>query len=141
MNKHAAPWMLLETACVAGWILVSCAAPDRITQRPATVIQADARQAAQLVAEGQVVVLDIRTPEEFAAGHIRGAKNIDFHAPDFTAQLAKLDREQSYLLHCRSGRRSSNALSQFTTRQFQHVVHLEGGILAWEAAGNPVTRQ
>ena len=59
------------------------------------VVHVDASGAARLIAEGKVVVLDIRTPDEFAAGHFGGATNIDFHARDFADRLARLDRNQT----------------------------------------------
>ncbi|MCL4177980.1 MAG: rhodanese-like domain-containing protein [Verrucomicrobia bacterium] len=102
------------------------------------VVHVDASGAARLIAEGKVVVLDIRTPGEFAAGHFGGATNIDFHARDFADRLAVLDRNQTYLLHCASGRRSRESLTTFEKLDFKAVVHLDGGIRAWKSAGHPV---
>ena len=55
------------------------------------------------------VVLDVRTKKEFAAGHIAGTKNLDFHSPDFEKEISKLDKTKIYLVHCASGRRSALA--------------------------------
>jgi rhodanese-related sulfurtransferase len=108
---------------------------------PANVTHADAKEAAKLVAKSEVVVLDVRTPGEYSAGHITGATNIDFLAGDFSERLAKLDREKSYLVHCASGGRSTRALPQLSKLGFKHVVHLDGGFKAWQAAGNPVEKR
>jgi len=100
----------------------------------------DPQQAQKLVAEKKVVVLDIRTPGEFASGRIAGAKNIDFQAADFEQQIDRLDKSKSYLVHCASGGRSSHSLPLFKTHQFLSVYHLDGGIKAWQKAGLPVEK-
>lgn len=100
----------------------------------------DAAGAARLLAGGGVVVLDVRTPREFAAGHIAGARLIDFNASNFEQQLAQLDRKQKYLVHCAVGGRSGKSLSTFRKLGFEQVVHLDGGMKAWQAAGQPVTK-
>lgn len=101
----------------------------------------NAKQAADLLKQSKgVVVLDIRTPDEFKAGHLEGAKNIDFRAADFEAQLGKLDKSKAYLLHCASGRRSTTSLKQFEKLGFQAVYHLDGGIKAWQQADLPVVK-
>lgn len=106
-----------------------------------TVIRhVDAAGAERLIADGKVVVLDVRTPAEYAAGHLAGAKLVDFRAADFATNLARLDREQPYLLHCASGRRSTAALKVFEELGFRDVTHLDGGLKAWTDAGKPVSR-
>jgi rhodanese-related sulfurtransferase len=85
-------------------------------------------------------VLDVRTPAEFAAGHLAGAINVDFKAPNFQAQAAKLDRARSYLVYCRTGHRSGLALPILQRLGFTHLLHLEGGISAWQRDGLPVER-
>jgi rhodanese-related sulfurtransferase len=102
------------------------------------VVRVDAPGAAALVKSNQVVVLDIRTPAEFVDGHVAGAVNIDFHGADFSNRLARLDRDQTYLLHCASGRRSQDSLPTFSALGFKSIVHLDGGIKAWKSAGLPV---
>lgn len=103
-------------------------------------VHVDASGAARLIGEGKVVVLDIRTPAEFAAGHVAGATNIDFHARDFADQLARLDRNRTYLVHCATGRRSRDSLATFEKLDFKAIVHLDGGIRAWKSAGHSVER-
>ena len=105
------------------------------------VTHADAKEAAKLVTKNEVIVLDVRTPGEFSAGHIGGAKNIDYLAGDFADRLAKLDREKTYLVHCAVGGRSTKALPRFSKLGFKRIVHLDGGFKAWQAAGNPVEKK
>lgn len=85
-----------------------------------------------------MVVLDVRTPEEFADGHIEGAINIDFYAADFESMLAELDREAEYVMYCRSGNRSAQTATIMRRLDFAQVDEIEGGILSWVAAGLPV---
>ena len=85
-----------------------------------------------------LVVLDVRTPEEFAAGHLEGAIMIDFYREDFSERLAELDPNQPYLLYCRSGNRSERTRSIMEAMGFTDVADLDGGILAWSQAGYPV---
>lgn len=88
----------------------------------------------------KLIVLDIRTAKEFATGHLKGAKNIDFQNAGFKDAIAKLDRQKRYLVHCRSGGRSSASLPVLKSLGFKHVFHLDGGMLGWEKAGNAVVR-
>ena len=80
----------------------------------------------------EAVVLDIRTPKEYAEGHIPDAINIDYKADSFESELEKLDRDTTYLMHCRSGRRSANSLEIFEKLGFRHVIHMDDGILGWQ---------
>lgn len=87
-----------------------------------------------------LVILDIRTAEEFAAGHLAGAINIDYYASDFEDQLADLNLDVPYVMYCNSGNRSSNALPVMDSLGFQEVYELDGGIQAWFGAGLPTER-
>ena len=86
------------------------------------------------------VVLDVRTPKEFAAGHLAGAVNIDWNADDFGKKVAALDKSKTYLVHCAVGGRSAKASDKMTAIQFTNVYNLEGGMKAWEKAGKPVEK-
>ncbi|MGB2429790.1 MAG: rhodanese-like domain-containing protein [Akkermansiaceae bacterium] len=92
--------------------------------------------AQKLLAENNDVrVLDVRTPAEYAEGHIAGAVNVDFKSPDFAENIAKLDKNTTYIVHCRSGRRSSNSLPILKEQGFTTVYHLNKGYNAWKDAG------
>ena len=86
------------------------------------------------------VVLDVRTPREFAGGHILGATNIDWNAGDFERRVARLDRSKTYLVHCAVGGRSAKAAEKLMSLQFTNVYNLEGGMKAWEKAGKPLEK-
>ena len=86
------------------------------------------------------VLLDIRTPGEFNDGHIEGAVLVDYYARDFVDRLKGLDRNQTYLLYCRSGNRSAKSLAIFAQLGFRHVYHLDTGIRGWVQEGFPLVR-
>ncbi len=91
--------------------------------------------AAKLKEDAKIVVVDVRTPEEFKEGHIKGAVNIDFKSEDFAEKLGKLDRKKTYLMHCRSGGRSGASFAVWKSLGFEKVLHLKSGALGWEKAG------
>jgi len=82
-----------------------------------------------------IIVLDVRTSKEYSAGHISGSKHIDFYQEDFADKLSQLDKSAVYLLHCKSGGRSSKALKVMQNLGFGSVYHLDGGFDAWKEAG------
>lgn len=93
----------------------------------------------QAMAEPGVQLVDVRTPAEFAAGHLQGAANIDWTAKDFATAFAVLDPERPVLLYCHGGGRSEQALEHLAASGYS-ARHLEGGIAAWKKAGLPVER-
>ena len=98
-------------------------------------------EAAALQADppADLVVLDVRTPEEFAEGHLDDATLLDFYRTDFAGRVAELDRDRPYLLYCRSGNRSGQTRARMEQLGFTDVTDVDGGIAAWTAAGLPVT--
>jgi len=87
------------------------------------------------------IILDVRSPEEFAEGHLAGAVNMNVLAPDFSAQLATLDRGKTYLVYCRTGNRSTKAVQAMERLGFRSVYHMVEGILGWQKKGFPVSRR
>ena len=86
-----------------------------------------------------VVILDVRTPEEFAGGHLENAVNLDFHSETFKDTLNKLDHSKTYLVYCQVGVRSGRALRLMKKLGFREAYNLAGGIIDWEEAGFPTT--
>lgn len=93
--------------------------------------------AAYLGDNPEAVILDVRTPEEFAEGHLEGAVNIDFYAANFQDTLNELDPASDYVVYCRSGNRSSQTLTMMEELGFVTVHDVDGGIAAWVEAGVP----
>lgn len=94
---------------------------------------------AKRVADSHVQLLDVRTAEEYAEGHIDQALNIDVNQPSFLEDAtAQLDKDRPVAVYCRSGKRSAHAAGMLTEQGYQ-VVNLSGGIIAWKAGNMPVT--
>jgi len=98
----------------------------------------DAASAATFLAENSPIIIDVRTQEEFAAGYIAGATLIDISSAGFVDAISALDRSATYFVYCRSGNRSATATSTMIELGFTSVYELDGGIVAWAAAGNDI---
>lgn len=100
---------------------------------------ADVQEFAELIADSNVVVLDVRTAAEFAEGHIQRAILIDQGQSDFMEKAkATLPTDKTIAVYCRSGRRSANAAERLADVGYK-CVNLKGGIIAWKDSGHPVT--
>ena len=101
----------------------------------------DVKEFAELSADSNVVILDVRKADEFAEGHIKGAILIDQFQNDFVEQAqAKLPKDETIAVYCRSGRRSANAAGKLADVGYK-CVNLKGGILAWKEANMPVIKE
>jgi rhodanese-related sulfurtransferase len=109
---------------------------------PATITQIDADAYLQLKASTpDLQLLDVRTPEEVAAGIIAGAQHINVHDGDFAEKASKtLDKNLPLVLYCKAGGRSAKAADLLAQQGFSKIYNLTGGIIAWESAGKPVQR-
>lgn len=96
--------------------------------------------AQKIISGGEVVVIDVRTPEEFASGHIPNARNIDIKEDSFNKKIAELDIDENYIINCQMGGRSSRATARMEEIGFKNVKNLIGGITAWKEAGLPVEK-
>jgi rhodanese-related sulfurtransferase len=85
-----------------------------------------------LATANNFVLLDVRTQEEFKAGHLAGAKKLDYLSGEFQANLAGLDKEKTYFVYCRSGGRSAGACKALAKAGAAKVYNLDGGYLAWQ---------
>ena len=83
----------------------------------------------KLMKNENTVIIDNRTNEEYETGHIEGALLIDYHSSDFEDKIDELDRDKTYLIYCRSGRRSLAAMNLMKEYGFREVYNLEGGII------------
>ncbi len=85
-------------------------------------------------------IIDVRTPAEYAEGHLENAVNIDFRADDFEDRVDELDKDKTYVIYCRSGFRSAGARDAMKELGFSEVYNVLGGITGWTAAGFPVVK-
>ena len=126
---------LLRSLCVVGILVLgtaACSSSDSNHSSDTTVIDV------QLVPAGKVI--DVRTAEEFAEGHVKGARNLDIRNGDFEKALASLDKEASYSVYCRSGNRSATAVELMRNAGFTNVVDLGAVEEAAQALALPIVQ-
>jgi rhodanese-related sulfurtransferase len=86
------------------------------------------------------VVLDVRTPEEFKDGHIEGAININYNSGGFKTELSELNKNKTYFVYCRTGRRSAEAVKIMRDLGFTNIIQMKGDILKWQSANLPLVK-
>jgi rhodanese-related sulfurtransferase len=128
--------VLLVTAAI---LSVGC------TKVPTQIIaDITAQQASTLIQNNQdntdFVIIDVRTPGEFAQGHIENASNLDYQSETFRDELNNLDKDKTYLVYCGSGGRSAGALAIMKELGFMEAYNMLGGISQWQAEGLPTTK-
>jgi len=120
--------------------------PEELSsQKQTTIIKKLApKEALELIQKNSknpgFVILDVRTPEEFESGHIEGAININYHTDTFIEDLNKLDKNKSYLVYCRTGRRSGDTVGIMTKQGFKELYRTDGDIVKWKSEGLPVVK-
>lgn len=82
--------------------------------------------------QDNVVLLDVRTPEEYQAGHIKNAVLLDYNGGVFDSAFQNLNKEKIYLIYCRSGKRSDGAASKMKTAGFKKIYQLKNGFIGWK---------
>ncbi|MCU0435735.1 MAG: thioredoxin domain-containing protein [Bacteroidia bacterium] len=119
------------TAVLAAVLLIQCQQPQNTLAAPEF-----SQQLAKLDNEQ---LIDVRTPEEYAGGHIEGAVNIDFYGEAFDNAISQLDKTRPVYVYCKVGGRSAKAAASMRTKGFTQVVELQGGFDAWNNANFPVS--
>ncbi len=126
---------LVVLVSVAATTLAACSSPETADPAAGSAVVATAQPAqARALVDAGAQVIDVRTPEEFAAGHLSGATNIDVQAADFSDRVGKLDPGATYVLYCRSGSRAGAAADMMAGMGFTDVVNA-GGFDSLAAAG------
>jgi rhodanese-related sulfurtransferase len=115
-------------------IFVSALALSSCSSTP-SAINLDVAGFAEQITKADVITLDVRTPGEFAEGHIAGAINIDVEGGTFETEIAKLDKTKSYSVYCQSGRRSLIAADKMSASGFEKLSNLDNGINDWITNG------
>jgi len=126
-------------------IILSCVRP--IThikkEKPATQMIKDItpKEALALIQANKgnpnFIIIDVRTPREYRAEHIKGAINIDYYSEAFKTKIANLDKTKTYLIYCKSGHRSGLTLKLMQELGFSRVYNMIGGIIQWKDEGYP----
>lgn len=98
----------------------------------------DSKEAYGLIkADSNITILDVRAAKEFADGHVAGAVNIDVNQTDFAQKIDQLDRSKTYIVYCRSGRRSSKAVGIMAAKGFKNLYNVSDGFVGWNKNGLP----
>ena len=133
-RRNGIVWTVLFMLAIATSALAAGSPTTNVTVgRAQTLIKERAGQA-------DFVILDVRTPGEFSEGHLRGAVNLDVQSPDFEKRLRALDRNKSYLVYCRTGNRSRQAILAMEALGFRSISHMNEGIVKWKQQQLPLTR-
>jgi thioredoxin 1 len=115
----------------------SCQSQQGPAQSTNTTLSVDEYEK-KLTEQKDVQLIDVRTPEEFAQGHLKGAINYDFRSKDFENQIQKLDKTKPVMVYCLSGGRSSSAAQVLGEKGFSEVYNMKGGIMKWNAENKPL---
>jgi rhodanese-related sulfurtransferase len=128
--------ILLVSTLFLSLFFVACG--DAIAQNGVSVVEVADFQTK--IAQPKMQVVDVRTPQEFATGHISDAQNINFYDAEFRAKMDALDKSKPIAVYCAAGGRSNKAAKILLDLGFKNVIDLKGGITAWKAAGKPVSQ-
>lgn len=124
---------LVGVVLVVALVATSCGS----SEADGEVEVAPPREAVELIDSGDYVVLDVRTAEAFAAGHVAGAVSLPYRTPGFGSRLRGLDRDERYLVYSRSGEAASEVTERMVAEGFEGVVDAGAfGLLA--IAGAPL---
>lgn len=138
--------LILSVSLIIGVVLVGgCTGNEAQTVTETQIIEVVTPQEAFNMIESNrnnpdFVIIDIRTPEEFAEGYIEGAINIDYYSATFEDELDSIDKNKMYLIYCQWGNRSGATLATMEGLKFMEVYDIKSGIEAWLAEGLPVVK-
>jgi phage shock protein E len=120
---------------------VSSTIKSGTTQIINNISAAEAKELIQAnTANPNFIIIDVRTPEEYAQGHLENAILIDYNNDSFKTEIKKLNRNKKYLIYCRTGNRSAGARDFMQASGFMDINHMDGGITEWQSRGYPVVK-
>jgi phage shock protein E len=103
--------------------------------------QVNSQEASKMLQSNKkLVILDVRTPEEFSAGHIKNAINIDIRQADAFSKIDKLNKNGTYLVHCRTYHRSTTAVKHMKEAGFSNIYQIMDGFSGWSQNNLPVVK-
>ncbi len=119
---------------------VEAQGPSAGVETPAEPVRVGVPEFADIIADPSVTIVDVRTPQEFADGHIDGAVNIPVELPDFMDRVSELDPSGTYAVYCRSGNRSQPAVDGMASAGINGIYELESGTNGWTSGGQPLVQ-
>lgn len=117
--------------------------PTQVTEVKATAFAKDVNVASfkKLVDNNTGLIVDVRTPQEYASGHIAGAINIDWkNQEEFTSKIKEVSKDKTVLIYCHSGHRSGLATKYLKNEGYSKIYNLETGIMGWKGENLPVEK-
>jgi len=134
----------IDITDIEGWEILDSAAQAVQVIKNITVKEAndliESKHQCVPCERARFVIMDVRTPEEYAKGHLEKAINLDYRSKTFKDDLNKLDKNKVYLIYCRSGGRSAKVLDIMKELGFTEAYNVLGGITQWEAEGLPIIK-
>lgn len=122
---------VLSLALLALFWIASCQSTQSQSIKNVTTAEAE-----KMIKDNpNLVILDVRTAEEYAEGHLDKSVQMDVTKSDFETEAAKLDKTKTYLVYCRSGKRSATACEMLAKLGFANVSNMQGGYMSWSAEG------
>ena len=126
---------LITLALVAVFAVAACDSGDSSDAPGAYTVSA--AEAVELIESGERMIIDVRSPAEYAEAHIAGAVNINVEGADFDTRIEELDPDEPYLVYCRSGNRSAQAAERMESIGIKDIADA-GGLADLARAGAPV---
>ena len=142
-SRRALAALLMVGAMSVAFMTIATAGEPAATA-PASAAAAVAPMSQEALLEHQsrhpdhLFVLDVRTPQEYAEGHVPGAVNVPYD--QLASRLAEVPKDKDVVLYCKSGRRAGIAAETLTANGYTRLSHLEGDMPAWLAKGRPVAK-
>lgn len=121
--------------------LVACEKPETVVSSNTSSAVSEINE--KLNSDSSYVILDVRTPAEYTAGHIKGAINIDINDESFKTKIQSLDNSKTYVVHCTANvenGRSDKSIAIMKAQGFEKLVSMSGGIASWQASGLPTVK-
>ncbi len=128
------PWLVWLAVAAALAVIV-----NELRQRALDVSAISPQDVVRLMNQG-AAVLDVRTPDEFASGHLSTARHVPLDKLTETAETLKRYKDRPVVVYCQSGMRSNAVIRQLTALGFAKVFNLRGGLAAWRAENLPLAR-
>lgn len=126
--------MIMKYLCLITFIMLLAACKPNLTPNKDASIPTEVDVIAlkdMMTKNTDMVLLDVRTPEETAAGKIKGAIEIDYFGDNFSYEIDKLNKDKHYLVYCKSGGRSAKSIALMKEKGFEKCTNLKGGYTAW----------
>ena len=131
-GNHMKKLILAVMGVVSATLFLTSCSSDSSAQKVSP------KEFSEVISDPSVVILDVRTPQEFAEGHLANAINIDFQSGNFEQEIASLDKSKTYAVYCRSSNRSGEAVKVMADAGFTRMYDMDGGIIDWQAAGGQI---